>query len=131
MKVRSVSGAESAACCKARGRAIAGCVFRQADRASTSFDISRSKTGCIGAATPQGIGGERLRQRHAHFAQTTRELGGGEIVAGGHRGLESSRPRDGDDLFERVVRGFLQLLERQRLRRGAGCDTDGVRSQST
>ena len=36
----------------------------------------------------QRIGGELLASSHTHFAQTMRELRGGEVVAGGHRGLQ-------------------------------------------
>ena len=70
----------------------------------------------------QGIGGELRAARHAHFAQTVRELRGGEVVAGGHGRLQFLAAAHGDDLFQRGRGGGLQLFEWQRReRRGLGC----------
>ena len=62
----------------------------------------------------QGIGSELLASSHTHFAQTMGELRGGEVVAGGHRGLQFLAAADGDDLFQRCRGGGLQLFEWQR-----------------
>ena len=59
----------------------------------------------------QGIGSELPARGHTHFAQTMGEPGGGEVVAGGYRGLQFLTAADGDDLFQRCRGGGLQLFD--------------------